>query len=89
MKRILFVLVSAILAGTSFASNLSRDIVAKVSNSGETVLVQQDQNLILEMPTSVIDNADWHYSHSSHVSHGSHGSHGSHSSHVSHYSSRF
>lgn len=83
MKRILFVLVSAFLAGTSFATNLSKDIVAKVSNNNETSVNQQGQNLILEMPTSVSTNADWHYSHSSHSSHSSH------RSHTSHYSSRF
>ena len=85
MKRVLFLLVSALLAGTTYASNLSKDVIAKVTNSSEVSITEQGQSLILEQPVNVQMDANGHYSHSSHVSHGSHGSHGS---HVSHYSSR-
>jgi hypothetical protein len=86
MKRVLILLVSALLAGTTYASNLSKDIIAMVTNSSAvSITEQQGQSLILEQPVNVQMDANGHYSHSSHVSHGSHGSHGS---HVSHYSSR-
>jgi hypothetical protein len=86
MKRVLFLFLSALLAGTTYATNLSKDVIAMVTNSSDVSVSQQDQSLILEMPTSSQFNANMHYSHSSHSSHGSHGSHGS---HISHYSSRF
>ena len=86
MKRFLFLFVSALLAGTTYASNLSKDVIAMVTNSNEASITEQGQSLILEQPVSGRMDANYHYSHSSHVSHGSHGSHGS---HVSHYSSRF
>ena len=83
MKRVLFLLVSALLAGTTYASNLSKDVIAKVTNSSEVSITEQGQSLILEQPVNVQMDANGHYSHGSHVSHGSHGSHGSHSSHYS------
>lgn len=83
MKRVLYLLVFALLSGTSFATNLSKDIVAKVTNSREVLEEQQNQSLILEQPLSTQLNANQHYSHGSH---GSHGSHSSHASHVSHFS---
>ena len=86
MKRVMFLLVSALLAGTTYATNLSKDVIAKVTNNSEVSVSQQDQSLILEMPTSAQLNANAHYSHGSH---GSHGSHASHASHASHYSSKF
>ena len=86
MKRALFLLVSALLTGATYASNLSKDVIAKVTNSSGVSITEQGQSLILEQPVNTQMDANWHYSHSSHVSHGSHGSHGS---HVSHYSSRF
>ena len=85
MKRVLFLLVSALLAGTTYASNLSKDVIAMVTSNHMVSLTEQEQSLILEQPVNVQMDANGHYSHSSHVSHGSHGSH---SSHVSHYSSR-
>lgn len=83
MKRILFLFVSALLAGTTYATNLSKDVIAKVTNNSEISVSQSDQSLILEMPMNSQINADAHWSH------GSHGSHGSHASHSSHVSSRF
>ena len=83
MKRMIFLFVSALLAGTTYATNLSKGVIAKVTNSSEVSITEQGQSLILEQPVNDQKNVNWHYSH------GSHGSHGSHSSHVSHYSSRF
>lgn len=88
MKRILFVLVSAFFAVTSFAANLGKDVVTKIVNDDESTISQQNETLILEQPAGYEFGVADHYSHSSHSSHGSHGSHGSHSSHSSHYSSR-
>lgn len=82
MKRVLFLLVSALLAGTTYASNLSKDVIAMVTSSNVESVTGQGQSLILEQPVNVQTQANGHYSHGSHVSHGSHGSH------VSHYSSR-
>lgn len=83
MKRALFLLVSALLAGTAYTSNLSKEIIAKVTNSDEVSISEQKQSLILEQPVRGDINAQWHGSHRSHRSHGSHGSH------RSHYSSRY
>ena len=84
MKRVLFLFVSALLAGTTYASNLSKDIIARVTNSSEVSITKQGQSLILEQPVNVRLDANYHYSHGSHVSHASHSSH---RSHVSHFSS--
>ena len=87
MKRLMFLFVSAILAGASYASNLSKDIIAMVSDpTEESIIKQQQQSLILEQPVSFQNELNGHYSHSSHRSHSSHSSH---SSHRSHYSSKF
>lgn len=84
MKRFLFVVVSAFFTVTSFAANLGRDVISKVSNSQEVSLTQADDNgLVLEFPSKVDQKMKGHYSHSSHSSHRSH------SSHSSHYSSRW
>ena len=80
MKRFLFLFVSALLAGTTYASNLSKDVIAKVTNSSEVSITEQGQSLILEQPVISRLNANQH---------GSHVSHSSHRSHSSHYSSRF
>ena len=80
MKRVLILLVSALLAGTTYASNLSKDIVAKVTNSSEVSVTKQGQSLVLEQKLNKQTGVNTHYSHSSHASH---------ASHVSHYSSRF
>lgn len=75
MKRVLFLLVSALMAGTAFASNLSKDVITKVAKN--TVSISgQGQSLILEQSSS------------GQVQVNSHQSHRSHSSHRSHYSSR-
>jgi len=76
MKRVLFLLVSALMTCTSFASNLSKDVIARVTNYDEVSISKQGQALILEQPMS------------RNVQVNSHQSHRSHSSHRSHYSSR-
>jgi len=87
MKKVLFLLVSALLAGSTYASNLGKEVIAKVTNNQEeSITEQQNQSLILEQPASAQIHMD---QHGSHVSHSSHSSHWSHRSHSSHYSSRF
>lgn len=82
MRKLLFLALSAIIAGASYFSSIGEKIVAKVTNSDTQIEQQKEQTLVLEQFT-----ADFKLlaGHSSHVSHGSHGSHGS---HTSHYSSR-
>lgn len=76
MKRVLFLLVSVFMTCTAFASNLGKDVIAKVTNNDVVSIVKQRQALILEQ------------SMSEQVRVNSHQSHRSHSSHRSHYSSR-
>ena len=68
MKRLLFLFVSALLAGTTYASNLSKDVIAMVTNSSPVSITEQGQSLILEQPSNVQMDANGHYSHSSHSS---------------------
>ena len=72
MKRILFILVSALMTFTAFASNLSKDVIAKVTNSDVVSITKQGHALILEQPTSGQGQVNSHYSHRSHSSHRSH-----------------
>ena len=84
MKRLLFLVASVLVAGVTYASNVSKDIIASVKSDSETSISEQmNQGLILEQSADVQMNVDGHYSHSSHSSHSSH------RSHSSHYSSRF
>jgi len=76
MKRALFLLVSALMTCTTFASNLSKNVIAKVTNNDVVSIVKQGQTLVLEQFMS------------EQVQVNSHQSHRSHSSHRSHYSSR-
>ena len=69
MKRVLFLFVSALLVGTTYASNLSKDVIAMVTSNHMVSLTEQGQPLILEQPVNVQTEANGHYSHSSHVSH--------------------
>lgn len=88
MKRVLFFLASALIAGSAYASNLSKNVMAMVTDKHEeSIAEKQNQTLILEKSANFDVNMNqYHYSHSSHSSHSSHTSHRSHSSH---YSSRF
>lgn len=88
MKRLMFLLVSAFIATTSYCANVSDDIMNMLGNDDETTQIEKQKNrpLVLQKAIDMVRNPlAGHYSHSSHVSHGSHGSH---SSHVSHYSGR-
>ena len=53
MKRVLFLLVSALLAGTTYASNLSKDVIAMVTNRSQSAITEQGQARILEQPVNV------------------------------------
>lgn len=85
MKRLLFLVVSAFIAGAGYCTSVGEKIVAKATNSDSQIEQQREQTLILEQAS-----ADFNLlaSHSSHSSHRSHSSHSSHRSHSSHYSSR-
>ena len=83
MKRLMFLAVSAILAGASYFSSVGEKVVAKVMNSDTLIEQQQEQTLVLEQSSADFDLLASHSSHSSHRSHSSHSSHRSHSSHYS------
>ncbi len=84
MKRFLFLVASVLVAGVTYASNVSKEIVANVKSDSETSISEQmNQGLILEQPADLQMKMNTHYSHSSHRSHSSH------HSHSSHYSSKF
>lgn len=72
MKRVLFLLVSAFITCTTFASNLGKDVISKVTNSDVVSVTKQGQTLILEQPMSGQVNVNSHQSHRSHSSHRSH-----------------
>lgn len=89
MKKIVFLVASAVISCMGFLSTTGENIAAKFSSNTDLSISQDKGNtasssLILEKNTSDPNLLAWHSSHSSH---GSHGSHGSHSSHSSHYSS--
>lgn len=75
MKRVLFLLVSVLLAGTAYASNLSKDVIAMVLNKDAVSFTGQGQSLILEKSMSGQTHVTGHESHRSHSSHSSHRSH--------------
>ena len=88
MKRLMFLLVSAFIATTSYCANVSDNIMNVLGNNDETTQIEKQKNqpLVLQKAIDMVKSSlAGHYSHSSHVSHGSHGSHGS---HVSHFSGR-
>ena len=81
MKKLLFLAVSALIAGVTFCSTVGDKVVAKVSKDGK-LNQQKNQLLVLEKAADAQGLLAWHYSH------GSHGSHASHASHASHFSGR-
>ena len=85
MKRLMFLLVSAFIATTSYCANASDNIKSMLGSNNETTQIekQKSQPLVLQKAIDMVKSSlAGHYSHSSHVSHSSHGSH------ISHYSSR-
>ena len=72
MKRVLFLLVSALMTCTAFASNLRKNVIAKVTNNDVVSITKQGQTLILEQPMSGPIQVNSHQSHRSHSSHRSH-----------------
>jgi hypothetical protein len=86
MKRLMFLLVSAFIATTSYCANVSENVMNAFGSNDETTQIEKQKNqpLVLQKAIDMVKSSlAGHYSH---VSHGSHGSHGS---HVSHYSSRY
>lgn len=85
MKRLMFLLVSAFIATTSYCANVSENIANVLVNNDEMTQIekQKKQPLVLQKAVDMVKSSlTGHYSHSSHSSHVSH------SSHRSHYSSR-
>lgn len=82
MKKVLFFVVSLVIAGTSFFSSVGSKIASKVSNDDDSIEQQLQKALVLEQASSDLNLLAGHTSHSSHSSHSSH------RSHSSHYSSR-
>ena len=83
MKKLLLLVVSVLLTGIAFASNLGRTITSlNAKDTSETISQKMDHALILEQPLNVLSGANLLNSHQSHYSHSSH------RSHYSHYSSR-
>ena len=72
MKRVLFLLVSAFMTCAMFASNLSKGLIAKVTNNDVVSITEQGQALILEQPMNGQAQVNSHQSHRSHESHRSH-----------------
>ena len=72
MKKVLFLLVSVFMTGATFASTLSKDVIAKVTNNNVASITKQGQALILEQPMGGQSQVNSHQSHSSHSSHRSH-----------------
>lgn len=92
MKRLMFLLVSAFIATTSYCTNASVNIKSMLGSSDETTQIEKQKNqpLVLQKAIDMVKGSlAGHYSHGSHVSHDSHVSHVSHGSHVSHYSSLY
>lgn len=92
MKKIAFIVASAVMSCMGFFATTGENIAAKLSSNTDLSISQdkgntQSSSLILEKTTSDGNLLASHSSHRSHGSHGSHGSHSSHSSHSSHYSS--
>ena len=82
MKRLMFFLVSAFIATTSYCANATELFTTAFGHNDETAQIekQKKQPLVLQKAVDMVKSSlAGHYSHSSHVSH---------SSHRSHYSSR-
>lgn len=84
MKRIAFLVASAVLTGISFCTNATEKVVSQFTGNDQQIEKQSQQPLVLQ---PAFDD-DSHSSLLGHSSHRSHSSHSSHSSHRSHYSSR-
>ena len=72
MKRLLFLVVSAFIAGAGYCTSVGEKIVAKATNSDSQFEQQQEQTLILEQASADFNLLASHSSHSSHRSHSSH-----------------
>ena len=86
MKRLMFLLVSAFFATTSYCANTAGQIATVFGNNDGTAQIEKQKNqpLVLQKAIDMVKS-----SLAGHYSHRSHASHSSHSSHSSHYSSRY
>lgn len=77
MKRILFLLVSAFLATTSYCASASEKLSLVISSTSSETQINEQQNepLILQKSNESINSQFGHSSHCSHSSHSSHSSH--------------
>lgn len=89
MKKIAFLVVSAVLASVSFCANATEKVVSQFTGKDPQIEEQSRQPLVLQSSLDFNSHSSLlgHSSHSSHASHSSHSSHASHSSHSSHFSS--
>lgn len=92
MKKLAFLVASALIGFAGYVSTTTNNVIAKVTNNNtEQTQIKKsldNQGLVLELASNTNDQSLSHYSHGSHGSHGSHSSHSSHRSHSSHYSSQ-
>ena len=89
MKRLMFLLVSAFIATSSYCANVTDNIKNVLGNDDETTQIEKQKNqpLVLQKAIDMVKSSlAGHYSHSSNSLHSYHNSH---SSHSSHYSSRY
>ena len=87
MKKVAFLIVSAVLASVSFCSNAAERVVNQFAESTQQIKEESQQPLVLQSAID-LNNHSSLLAHSSHGSHSSHSSQSSHRSHSSHYSSR-
>ena len=55
MKRVLFLLISVFVAGTTYATNLSKDVIAKVTNESELSVSDNEQSSYIKPFVDKID----------------------------------
>lgn len=75
MKRLLFLIASAIIATAGYCSTVGNEVKAKITHSDPIVQLQNAKQLTLEKASNLMAKVTWHSSHASHASHASHSSH--------------
>lgn len=71
MKRLMFLIVSAFIATTSYCANVSDNIMNVLGNNDETTQIEKQKNqpLVLQKAIDMVKSSlAGHYSHSSHSS---------------------
>lgn len=72
MKRLMFLLVSAFIATSSYCANVTDNIKNVLGNDDETTQIEKQKNqpLVLQKAIDMVKSSlAGHYSHSSHSSH--------------------